>query len=259
MKRTIIVRLLAIVLASMLLSGPAAAFAEDTQEKAALKAEDFRTVGNIVTFGYYEQDNNADNGQEPIEWIVLDVDGNKALLLSKYGLEVKQYNTKYIRITWEKCTLRKWLNDEFISKAFTEEEQSAVLLTDVDNSQETSHSRYQANSGNNTQDRVFCLSYAEANRYLGITYEDKNNVNARVAPTPYALARGAWVDKNNLTAEGKKAARWWLRSPGRHPNRASHILPTGAVRDNQCTAGSRLFGFGLARPAMWVDLGADIF
>ncbi len=190
---------------------------------------------------------------------MLDVDGNKALLLSKYGIEVRQYNAKYVRITWENCTLRSWLNDEFIQKAFSEEEQAAILLTDVDNSQETSHPRYQANSGNNTQDYVFCLSYAETNKYLNITYEDKNNVNARVAPTPYAKARGAWTDKNNLTAEGQQAARWWLRSPGRHPNRTFHILPTGAVRDNQCTAGSRLFGFGTVRPALWVNLEADLF
>lgn len=30
-------------------------------------------VGSIVTFGRYEQDGNPDNGQEKIEWIVLDV------------------------------------------------------------------------------------------------------------------------------------------------------------------------------------------
>ena len=56
------------------------------------KAESFRTVGNIVAFGRYEQDNDLTNGPEPIEWIVLDVvDGEKtkALLLSKYGLDAK--------------------------------------------------------------------------------------------------------------------------------------------------------------------------
>ena len=42
------------------------------------------SVGDIITFGHYEQDNNLDNGAEPIEWIVLDVQDGKALLLSKY-------------------------------------------------------------------------------------------------------------------------------------------------------------------------------
>ena len=49
-------------------------------------------IGDIVTFGRYEQDNNLDNGPEEIDWIVLDIQGDKALLLSKYGLDAKQYN-----------------------------------------------------------------------------------------------------------------------------------------------------------------------
>lgn len=37
--------------------------------------------GNIVTFGHYEQDNNFDNGPEPIEWRVLEVNDGKATLI----------------------------------------------------------------------------------------------------------------------------------------------------------------------------------
>ena len=44
------------------------------------------SVGDVLAFGHYEQDNNPDNGPEPIEWIVLDVQDGKALLLSRYGL-----------------------------------------------------------------------------------------------------------------------------------------------------------------------------
>ena len=36
----------------------------------------------VVTFGHYEQDNDPDNGPEPIEWIVLTQFGNHTLLLS---------------------------------------------------------------------------------------------------------------------------------------------------------------------------------
>ena len=85
-------------------------------------------VGDVVTFGKYPQ-TAAGTDQTPIEWIVLDVQDGKALLLSKYGLEMKQYNTEYTDITWETCTLRTWLNSDFLNKAFSSEEQSAILIT----------------------------------------------------------------------------------------------------------------------------------
>jgi len=96
--------------------------------------EAFQTIGNIVRFGLYEQDNNLDNGPEEIEWIVLDVQQEKSLLLSKYGLDAICYNTEKTNVTWETCTLRSWLNSEFLKKAFTMQEQSAILSTKVDNS-----------------------------------------------------------------------------------------------------------------------------
>lgn len=67
--------------------------------------QQFQTVGNIVTFGCYEQDNNLSNDAEAIEWIVLDVQDKKCLLLSKYGLDAKPYNAEYTATTWEKCTI----------------------------------------------------------------------------------------------------------------------------------------------------------
>ena len=45
-----------------------------------------------VKLGKYEQDNNFDNGKEDIEWIVVEKEGGKALLLSKYIIDLKQYD-----------------------------------------------------------------------------------------------------------------------------------------------------------------------
>ena len=72
---------------------------------------------SVITFGKYEQDNNVGNGREDIEWLVLDVKDNKALIISKYGLDCQPYNASQAEVTWENCTLRKWLNDNFLSKA----------------------------------------------------------------------------------------------------------------------------------------------
>ena len=67
---------------------------------ALVEEADAYTVGSIVRFGDYEQDNDEGNGEEPIEWIVLDVDGDRALLLSRYALDAQPYNTYTKRITW---------------------------------------------------------------------------------------------------------------------------------------------------------------
>ena len=45
-------------------------------------------VGTTITLGEYEQDNDVSNGPEPIKWIVLDIQDNKALILSKYLLDI---------------------------------------------------------------------------------------------------------------------------------------------------------------------------
>lgn len=50
-------------------------------------------VGDCVEFGTYEQDNDASNGKEAIEWLVLEVQNGKILIISKYGLDCRPYNT----------------------------------------------------------------------------------------------------------------------------------------------------------------------
>ncbi len=214
-------------------------------------------VGEIVKFGRYEQDNNLDNGPEGIEWIVLDVQDGKALLLSKYGLDAKRYNTEYTDITWENCTLRSWLNVDFMNTAFTENEQSAILLTEVDNSDAqgfdwTTIVGFSENpdGGNNTQDKIFLLSYAEANRYLGVTLKNYNNMKSRVNPTVYAIKNGALAYK---TAEGDAAGWWWLRSPGSEQYNAAFVNNDGSLAHSDVN-----FVYDCVRPAFWLNLESDM-
>ncbi len=212
------------------------------------------SVDDIITFGHYEQDNNLDNGPEPIEWIVLDVQDGKALLLSKYGLETMKYNLPTDIITWENCDLRTWLNSSFVNKAFTKEEQSAIQLTEVDNSEAQGYSQWHTLGGNNTQDKVFLLSYAEANRYLDVSLENKNNQKARVAPTVYALEKRCYIKNDYQTADGQPAGWWWLRSPGYTQYTVADVLHSGSLDYNNMNDSS-----AVVRPALWVDLGSGIF
>ena len=249
---------LAIVLSIPGYSGfkPVAEYFEANPELATeAKLATYKTVGCIVTFGTYPQTASGTD-KTPIEWLVLDYDAasNSALIISRYGLDTKPYNTEFINITWEKCTLRTWLNNDFLNAAFTTQEQKGIILTAVDNSKSQGYSSWSTSGGNNTQDKVFLLSYAEANKYLGVTYENSNNTKSRVAPTAYALKQGAYTDSSKKTADGTAAGWWWLRSPGFDQRRAAAGYTDGSLSRSDVNAGS-----GCVRPALWINLESDIF
>ena len=225
--------------------------ANDENLLAAARDELF-SVGNYVTFGTYPQ-TRAGSDQTPIEWLVLDRDGDNALLLSRYGLDAKSYNAEWTSITWEKCTLRTWLNDDFMNRAFTATEQSAILLTNVDNSSIQCYSGWSTSGGNNTQDKVFLLSYAEANKYLDVTRGGNNNTKSRVTPTAYAISQGAGTSDSNKTADGEYVGWWWLRSPGLTQSSEVYVGSDGSLY-----YGSVDRDWGSVRPALWVNIEADV-
>ena len=195
-----------------------------------------RTVGAIVEFGHYEQDNDLENGQEPIEWIVLDVQEEKSLIISKYGLDCKPYNKKKVNVTWKTSSLRQWLYEDFPSVAFTPLEQDAVLLTEVDNSREHGNPEWNSNGGPNSQDRVFLLSYAEAEQYFA-------SDDARIcSSTEYAKEQGAYTDNNGN-------CWWWLRSPGYNQKYAADVYQNGDL-GNDCNVSNNTVSI---RPALWLS------
>lgn len=223
--------------------------AEDDNMIAAARDVKF-TVGNYVTFGTYPQ-TKAGNDATPIEWLVLARDGDKTLLISCYGLDAQPYNTSIIDVTWETCTLRKWLNGTFYNKAFSSAEQAAILTTNVDNSKSQCYSAWNTSGGNNTQDKVFLLSYAEANKYFGVTYSGDINTKSRVAPTAYAIAQGAF--RNSSKHVDSTNTSWLLRSPGNGRGSAARVFPNGSLGSIGVSYDS-----SAVRPALWVNLEADV-
>ena len=190
--------------------------------------------GSIYTFGRYEQDNNTENGKEPVEWIVLESDGRKALLISKYALNVSSYNRRWIDMTWEECSLRAWLNGDFYNDVFSAEEQEIILtctVTAEDNAE------YGTEAGKDTEDKVFLLSIGEAERFF-VSDEDR-----QCAPSAYTAAQGAW-------AEDSEYSWWWLRSPG-GSSRAAYVSEDGSI-DRYGNFVN--YGDGAIRPAVWIDL-----
>ena len=76
-------------------------------------------VGDSIAFGKYEQDNDLTNGKEDINWKVIAKEKNKILVISEKILDRKPYHFQKEDITWEKCSLRDWLNSGFLNEAFS--------------------------------------------------------------------------------------------------------------------------------------------
>ena len=133
--------------------------ADSIYEKCATEKLLASDVDDYITLGFYEQDNIAENGKEKIEWRILDKEDNKVLIISKYALECRRYNNSLANVTWEKSGLRQWLNGEFINSAFNSEEREAILTTTVS---AEDNDYYDVDAGNETTDKIFCLSISEA-------------------------------------------------------------------------------------------------
>ncbi len=184
--------------------------------KAARRAE--YQPGNYVTFGTYPQTKSGTD-KTPIEWLVLESDGETALLISRYALDCKPYSTEDESITWEKCTLRSWLNNGFYKRAFSAEEKKRILMSNVSADKNPS---YSTNPGNATKDSVFLLSIVEAKKYFA-----SNEARMCAAATDYAIKQGAYTT-SIYTVDGRKACTWWLRSPGKYSSYAAYVLPGGS-------------------------------
>ena len=197
-------------------------------------------VGDTIKFGKYEQDNNLSNGKEDIEWIVLDKKYKKILLISKYVLDCKQYNTELTDVTWETCSLRKWLNETFMDSAFDGAEKTIVKESKVSADK---NPKKDTNPGNATTDKIFLLSINEANKYF-----DRNK-ERKCIPTEYAKANGAYTiigyTKNDVPTW------WWLRSPGNYQKRAAFVAEDGSVFYNGDVVNSDCV---CVRPAVWVSI-----
>lgn len=185
-------------------------------------------VGDYIKFGSYEQDNDTSNGKEKIEWLVLEIKDGKALLISKYGLDAQYYNIESEQLAWDKCTLRKWLNDTFYNTAFSDNEMMIIHTSSVD-----------YGYSDLTQDKLFLLSTEEANTYFGSNEE-------RVCQlTKYAECNGAQL------YEGGNCC-WWLRTRGTGPEpTAVIVISFGMVYESGAPFKFEKYA---VRPAMWINL-----
>ncbi len=216
---------------------------KDSAEKASsiyneYKVEKLKSaeVGDYVFFGAYEQDNNIFNGKEDIEWLVLDKKDGKLLVVSKNLLDCQPYNTSCTYVTWETCSLRKWLNIDFVSYAFSEAEKNMIPVVTVSADKNPG---YGTDPGNSTLDKVFLLSIVEADKYFDSSSARQCKVTA------YAKEHGVYVSASNGNGW------WWLRSPGDERNRAAEVDNSGFIGKIDREVDWGICG---VRPALWIEL-----
>ncbi len=198
--------------------------------------------GDKYEFGHYPKE--RDGKDEPLLWRVLDVDTEKgrALLITEDLIDCRKYHGVWTSVTWEGCDLRKWLNWEFISRAFDKEDLEKIAEMSIQN---PDNARYGTKGGRATKDKVFALSIDEAEKYFC------DNVDRRVAVTPYAEKQGSYCNNDYKTSDGQPTGWWWLRSPGYCSLHASVVYFGGGVSRAGYYVSNNIVS---VRPALWLNL-----
>ena len=215
-------------------------------------------VGDSVTLGVYDLNNNADDGKEAIKWTVLAIENGKALIISDLCVDALNYNTTKESVTWETSLLRSWLNngeDSFYASAFDESEKGYILLSDVKNDDSSAHD---VEGGNDTEDYIFLLSFDEVETYF-------ENDEARIAKaSAKAVANGGQCFDSRTKSEAEAAPEsaeeymaltWWLRSPGNTEDKAATVHYFGEPNPMGARADLGVKG---VRPAMWVKTTNEV-
>lgn len=194
-------------------------------EKQSIKNAD---VGLNVVLGRY--------AQSPIAWRVLDKKGDRLLIITERVLSdgIKYYKTKDPAkdTTWEKSSIRKYVNGDFLNSAFNRDEKKLILTTKVrtqDNYRENWEGyKWKTDGGNDTKDKLFFLSINEANKYFKSDQDRK--------ATEFITS---------------SESSWWLRSPGENQSDAAFVYNDGGVVEIGVGITCTTVGF---RPAMWIKL-----
>lgn len=230
-----------------------------------------RVTYDCIWFGeYLQKDTNGDgkvnvlDKKQKIKWRILQVENNKALILSDKILDIKWYiegcNTS---VTWENSRMRSWLNgysemenkesldfskDSFINTAFNLEEKKAITVTRVVTPDNEKKGTF---GGSDTDDRMFLLSANECwESAYGFTKNQYDEAKQAKITEYVAQNREEMVMPN-----AESFSSWLLRTPDSYQTLAGKVWADGEVVITSYTAGSMYSNnFDGVRPACWIDL-----
>ncbi len=205
-----------------------------------------------VIFGAYEQDGDESNGKEPLEWLVLDRDGDRALLLSRYGIETMQWDRDQTLEEWEIDKLYYMMNRALYEDAFSAEERAALLpAKKFENRLTNSNEEMLLYKGYTflleTDDVIYGLGQDETKYF--------RTEEARITiPTAYAAQKGALFHKNGEFAG--VTVPWLVIATGTTEVdfldvEFARVMEDGSISFDEDVS---VDDTAMIRPAIWVDV-----
>lgn len=224
-------------------------------------------IGDIVQMGTYEQDGDAET-EDPICWDVLDKDGDAVLLISYDVIAYQRFSDSRKCVIWEDSEIRTWLNQEFYAEAFDEEEQASIRETTLENLSTVGFAAHVDPSGDvqvresrpDTKDKIFLLSWKEAEQYYGNRLTDASVLGRRPSRAVLQKRKAIFTDLiiEELPAmypysrhlpDGTERLPWMLRSTGMKDYTILVIGYEGKWDQDYPDS------YNGVRPVMWVNVG----
>ena len=224
-------------------------------------------IGDIVQMGTYEQDGDAET-EDPICWDVLDKDGDAVLLISHDVIAYQRFSDSRKCVIWEDSEIRTWLNQEFYAEAFDETEQASIRETTLENPSTVGFAAHVDPSGDvqvresrpDTKDKIFLLSWKEAEQYYGNRLTDASVLGRRPSRAVLQKRKAIFTDLiiEELPAmypysrhlpDGTERLPWMLRSTGMKDYTIFVIGYEGKWDQDYPDS------YNGVRPAMWVNVG----
>lgn len=224
-------------------------------------------IGDIVQMGTYEQDGDAET-EDPICWDVLDKDGDAVLLISHDVIAYQRFSDSAKCVIWEDSQIRSWLNEEFYAEAFDEEEQASIRETTLENLSTVGFAAHVDPSGDvqvresrpDTKDKIFLLSWKEAEQYYGNRLTDASVLGRRPSRAVLQKRKAIFTDLiiEELPAmypysrhlpDGTERLSWMLRSTGMKDYNILVIGYKGKWDQDYPDS------YNGVRPVMWVNVG----
>ena len=208
---------------------------------------------------------------EPLVWRVVEVRDGTALLLSHAAVECEPFQEDLRDVSWEDCTLRSWLNGygpqanasakdfsgrgkSFLDRAFSAEEQEAILETAVRNE---ANYYFGMDSGAQTKDRVFLPAESElfiydSSEIHGFSRHDEVADRAKqFRPTGYARMKGVW------TEAGERGNVFWItRTAGYTHANVVYVDESGCMYNRGILVTCR---DAAVIPALILDLDSSVY
>ena len=224
-------------------------------------------IGDIVQMGTYEQDGDAET-EDPICWDVLDKDGDAVLLISHDVIAYQRFSNSRKCVIWEDSQIRTWLNQEFYAEAFDETEQASIRETTLENPSTVGFAAHVDPSGDvqvresrpDTKDKIFLLSWKEAEQYYGNRLTDASVLGRRPSRAVLQKRKAIFTDLiiEELPAmypysrhlpDGTERLPWMLRSTGMKDYTILVIGYEGKWDQDYPDS------YNGVRPVMWVNVG----